>query len=324
MRRGLAPLYSVFGGEPLLALEAADCIRARARAEGYSERTVLTAEQHFDWSQLRVEAGSQSLFASQRVLELRIPNGKPGNEGGQALQRFCEALPADTITLISLPDVDWKSQKAGWFGALDAAGVTVEAKRVSRDELPGWLAGRLRTHDQQADEETLKFIAERVEGNLLAAYQEVQKLALLFRPGKLSAKQVRDAVLDVARYDVFDLGAVVLAGDAAQLARVLEGLRGEGVAPPLALWAVTEEIRAAGRLLSALDAGLAMPQALRDARIWGVARQGLLQRHVRRLALPQLEAALVDAARIDRMIKGLLRGDVWDELLQLGLRLARH
>ncbi len=324
LKRGLSPLYTVYGDEPLLALEAADRLRERARADGYSEREVLTAEQHFDWSQLRMTGQSQSLFASRRLLELRIPGGKPGSEGGQALQDLCARLPTDTITLVCLPGIDWRGKKAAWFAALDAAGTMVEAKPVSRSALPAWVAARLQAQQQQAGEETLEFIAERVEGNLLAAYQEVQKLALLFPPGKLEFDQVRGAVFDVARFDVFDLGAILIAGDAQHLARVLDGLQGEGTAPPLLLWALTEEIRAVARLLAALAAGRPVPQAMREARIWGATRQNLMQRHLKRFTAPQAEAALVHAAGIDRMIKGLAKGDVWDELLQLGLRFARQ
>ncbi len=322
LKRGLAPLNIVHGDEPLLALEAADRIRAKARADGYIEREVLIVEQHFDWSQLRVSSQSQSLFAARRILELRIPNGKPGNDGSQALQEYCAQLPPDTITLIVLPEIDWRAQKGAWFGALDAAGLMIEAAEVKRDKLPAWLAGRLKTQEQSADADTLEFIADKVEGNLLAAYQEVQKLALLFPPGALSFDQIKEAVLDVARFDVFDLGDIALSGDAQHLVRVLDGLQGEGAAPPLVLWSLTEEIRALGRVLAGLAAGRPLQQAMRDARIWGP-RQNLIQRHISRFSQTQIEAALVHAARIDRMIKGLARGDVWDELLQLGLRFSR-
>ncbi len=322
LARGLAPLYTIYGDEPLLALEAADRLRARARVDGYSEREVLTAEQHFDWSQLRMSGQSQSLFASRRVLEMRIPSGKPGSEGSQALQDLCARLPTETITLVCLPGIDWRGQKAAWFAALDAAGTMVEAKQVARSALPAWVAKRLQAQDQRAGEETLEFIAERVEGNLLAAYQEVQKLALLYPPGKLEFEQVREAVFDVARFDVFDLGSILVAGDAQQLARVLDGLRGEGAAPPLVLWAVAEEIRAVAKVLAALAAGRPAQQAMREARIWGPAHQNLMQRHIKRFTAQQVEAALVHAAGIDRTIKGLAKSDVWDELLQLGLRFA--
>ena len=322
LARGLAPLYTVYGDEPLLALEAADRIRARARADGYSEREVLSAEPHFDWSQLRMSAQSQSLFASRRVLELRIPGGKPGGAGGQALQAFCARLPAETVTLVSLPGIDWRAQKSAWFAALEAAGTLVEAQPVARGALPAWLAGRLKAQAQHADADTLEFFAESVEGNLIAAYQEVQKLALLFPPGKLTLEQVRESVFDVARFDVSDLGAAVVAGNAQHLARVLDTLQGEGAASPLVLWMITEEIRAIARLLAVLAAGRPLQQALRDVRIWGRARQSLLQKHIRRFTLRQAEAALLHAAGIDRLIKGLAKGDVWDELLQLGLRFA--
>lgn len=319
----LAPLYIVHGDEPLLALEAADRIRARAREEGHVEREVLTAEQHFDWSQLRISGQSQSLFASRRLLEIRIPSGKPGNDGSQALQEYAAQLPPDTITIIALPEVDWRAQKGAWFGALDAAGVMVEAAAVKRDKLPEWLKGRLAAQAQTADADTLEFIADKVEGNLLAAYQEVQKLALLFPPGALSFAQIKESVLDVARFDVFDLGDIVLSGDAAHLARVLDGLQGEGAAAPLVLWSIAEEIRAVGRVLAGLSGGRPLQQALRDARIWGP-RQKLIERNVGRFTPAQIETALVHAARVDRMIKGLARGDVWDELLQLGLRFSRR
>ena len=323
LKRTLAPLYIVYGDEPLLALEAADRIRARAREEGHVEREVLTAEQHFDWSQLRISSQSQSLFASRRMLEIRIPSGKPGNDGSQALQEYAAQLPPDTITLVALPEVDWRAQKGAWFGALDAAGVMVEAAAVKRDKLPEWLKGRLSAQAQTADADTLDFIADKVEGNLLAAYQEVQKLALLFPPGALSFDQIKESVLDVARFDVFDLGDIVLSGDAAHLARVLDGLQGEGAAAPLVLWSIAEEIRAVGRVLAGLSGGRPLQQAMRDARIWGP-RQKLIERNVGRFTPSQIETALVHAARVDRMIKGLARGDVWDELLQLGLRFSRR
>ena len=196
LARELKPLYTVFGDEPLLALEATDRIRAKARAEGFVEREVLTVDSGFKWGQLAMAANSQSLFASQKLLELRIPSGKPGTEGSEVLREFCEALPADTVTLIYLPEIEWRAQKAGWFEALDRAGALVEAKAVPRKALPQWLATRLKAQQQDADAEALAFIAERVEGNLMAAFQEVQKLALLFPAG---AAQLRAGARGRAR-----------------------------------------------------------------------------------------------------------------------------
>jgi len=322
LARELKSLYTVFGDETLLVLEALDRIRARARADGYSERQVLTAESGFKWSELAFAGNSQSLFAARRILELRVPTGKPGTEGSGALQRHCEALPPDTVTLVVLPGIDWRAQKAGWFDALDRAGLVIEAKPVARKALPEWLAGRLRAQSQDTAPETLEFIADRVEGNLLAAHQEVQKLALLFPAGGISYEQVRDAVLDVTRYDVFSLGEAMLEGDVLHLARMVDGLKGEGVAPPLVLWAIAEEIRAIGRVLEAMAAGRTPPQLWREARVWGGSHQGLMQQNCRRFTKEQVEAALSHAARTDRMVKGLIRGDVWDELLQLVLRFA--
>ncbi len=322
LARELKPLYTVFGDETLLALEASDRIRAKARAEGYTERNVLTVDSSFKWSELAFAGNSQSLFAARRILELRIPTGKPGTEGSEALARYCEGLPPDTITLVVLPGIDWKAQKAGWFEALDRAGVAVEAKPVTRKALPEWLAGRLRAQSQEADKETLDFIADRVEGNLLAAHQEVQKLALLFPAGAIAFDQAREAVLDVARYDVFNLGEALLDGDVRHLARMMDGLKGEGVAPPLVLWAIAEEIRTIGRVLDGMAAGKMPPQLWRDVRVWGNAHQSLMQQNCRRFTKEQVEAAIVHAAKVDRMVKGLIRGDVWDELLQLGLRFA--
>lgn len=318
----LKTLYTVFGDETLLALEASDRIRARARAEGYTERVVLTADSGFRWNELAFAGSSQSLFATRRVLELRIPTGKPGSDGSEALQRYCDGLPPDTITLLVLPGVDWRAQKAAWFDALERTGVVIEAKPVPRRALPAWLAGRLRAQGQEADQETLEFIADRVEGNLLAAHQEVQKLALLFPAGAIGHEQAREAVLDVTRYDVFNLGEAMLAGDVLHLARMIDGLKGEGVAPPLVLWAIAEEIRAIGRVLDAIGAGRTPPQLWREARVWGSSHQGLMQQHCRRFTKEQVETALAHAARADRMVKGLIRGDVWDELLQLALRFS--
>jgi DNA polymerase-3 subunit delta len=320
LSRGVQPLYTVFGDEPLLALEASDRIRAAARAQGYGEREVLIVDSSFRWSELALAGSSQSLFASRKLLELRIPTGKVGTDGSTALQNYASRLPGETVTLIELPQLDWRSQKSAWFEALDRAGACVEARVVARKALPQWLAGRLKAQKQDADAETLAFISDRVQGNLMAAHQEVQKLALLFPPGKLSFAAVREAVLDVARYDVFGLGEVMLEGESLRVARMLDGLKGEGAAPPLALWALTEEIRAIGMLISGTAAGMSAQTIMYQTRIRGAAHQRLMQSRYQRYTLAQVEEALRHAAAIDRIIKGLTKGDVWDELLQLALR----
>jgi DNA polymerase-3 subunit delta len=322
LKRGLKPLYTVYGEETLLALEAADRIRAHARAEGYGERDVLTVDTGFNWSDLAMSGNSLSLFGSRRLLELRIPTGKPGVQGADAIKRYSTDVPPDTVTLVSLPKLDKTTLASAWFEALDAAGVIVCANLVPAARLPQWLAGRLDLQGQRADPDTLQMLADLVEGNLLAAQQEVLKLALLFPPGPLAAEDVKSAVTDVTRYDVFKLGEALLTADTARFAHMLEGLRAGGVAPPLVLWAIAEELRALWHISGALAAGKPLPTALRDARVWG-RRAELMPRAVRDARLPDLEKALLHAADVDRMIKGLARGDVWDELLQLGLRLTR-
>ncbi len=319
---GLKPLYVVYGDALLLAIEAADSIRAAARAAGYTERETLIAEQHFKWGELRNSAQNLSLFASRKVIDLRIPSGKPGVEGGQALQDYCANLQPDILTLICLPRMDKTAQKSQWFGALQQHGVMISADDIPRSTLPRWIAARLKRQEQSADEATLEFLADRCEGNLLAAFQEIQKLALLFPAGTLTFEQVKDAVMDVARYDIFKLSEAMLSGNATRYARILDGLRGEGTATVLVLWAVSEEIRTLGKVLLAAQRGGNIGDAMRDARVWG-ARQSAIETAARRLKLPLVERAMLQAARVDKLIKGLRHGDVWDELLQLGLRFSK-
>ena len=256
------------------------------------------------------------------MLDLRIPTGKPGVEGAQALQEYCQQLNADTLTLISLPRLDSATLKTKWFSTLAEHAVVIAADEIPLHELSGWIAGRLKQQNQSADADTLAFLAQRVEGNLLAAKQEIQKLALLFPQGPLSFEQVKDAVMDVARYDVFKLSEAMLAGDATRYAHILEGLRAEGTATVLILWALAEDIRTLAKVSRAMQQSGNLAGALRDARVWGM-RQKLVERAVRRFTPAFAERALRQAALIDKLIKGLRSGDVWDELLQLGVRCAR-
>lgn len=321
LHQGLAPLYLVFGDEPLLAQEAADAIRIAARREGYSEREVFTVEAGFKWPNLLASGSNLSLFAERRIAELRIPTGKPGVEGGKTIEQYCANLPPDTLTLVTCPKLDKTQQASKWFKALDGAGAAVQVFPVERNRLPEWIAARLAAQEQRAEREALQFLADRVEGNLLAAHQEIRKLGLLHPAGTLSFAQVKEAVLDVSRYDVFNLAEAMLAGDAARFARILEGLRGEGVGAVLVLWALTQEIRTLARIALGQSRGIPLAQGMRDARVWD-SRQGLVERALKRTSGGRLVAAIKRAALIDRTIKGLERGDVWDELLQLGLRLT--
>lgn len=323
LAKQLAPLYVLHGDEPLLVIEAGDEIRSAARGKGYTEREVLVTGPSFRWDTLHLAAGNLSLFGGNKLVDLRIPNGKPGREGGDALQRYCERLTDGVVTLITLPQLDWAARKTAWFAALSRAGVALELNAPGLADLPEWIAQRLARQHQSAERAALEFVAAHVEGNLLAAHQEIQKLGLLYPAGELGLAQVEDAVLNVARYDVDKLRGALLEGDAARCARLLEGLRGEDVAPPLILWAFASEIRTLVALRAAADEGRPLGAALRAERVFDDRRAAALQRALPQFRQAQLRTALLAAARIDRMIKGLTPGDVWDEFLQLALRLAR-
>lgn len=322
LARELRPLYVVHGDEPLLSVEAADAIRSRARAAGFTERSVLSAERGFQWGELAANCANLSLFGDRKLIELRLPSGKPGSDGATAIEAFSTRLPPDVLTLVMLPRLDRAGQSSTWFQALEAKGVIVNVYPVERGRLAEWIAARLSRQKRHARPETLQFLADCVEGNLLAAHQEIQKLALLLPEGELGFDAVRDAVMNVARYEVQKLTEAALLGERVRLARMLSGLRGEGEAPPRVLWILAEEIRAIARVQSGIAAGRAPTEVLREARVWGETRQTLVSRAARKLPRRALLAALEHAARIDRVIKGVEKGDAWDELLQLGLRFA--
>src|SRR6476469_9952134 len=288
LAKTIAPLYVITSDEHLLALEAADRIRKAARANGYTERDVLTVERSFKWGELLAANQALSLFGDKKLIELRIPTGKPGKDGGAALQAYAKDLSPDNLTLITLPKLDWQTAKAAWVGSLQQAAVYIEIPNVERAQLPNWIGVRLAAQGQSVDRQGLDFIAERVEGNLLAAHQEIQKLGLLHEPGKLTFEQIHDAVLNVARYDVFKLSEAMLAGDGARLVRMLEGLKGEGEALPLVLWSVAEEIRTLLKLQTGLSQGRPLPALLKEYRIWGP-RDRLAEPALRRLSLATLE-----------------------------------
>lgn len=322
LARELRPLYTIHGDEPLLALEAGDAIRTRARASGFSERVVLTAERSFNWNELVASGASLSLFGDKKLIELRLPSGKPGPDGAEAIEDFCEKLSPDVLALVSLPRLDKSGQNSAWFKGLEAKGIVVNVYPVDRARLPEWIAARLARQKQSAAPQTLQFLADCVEGNLLAAHQEIQKLALLLPAGQLDFEAVREAVMNVARYDAAKLTEAMLAGDRTRLARMLEGLRGEGEAPPRVLWILAEEIRAICRVQDGLAKGRSLIEVCRESRVWGDARQALVGRAAKKLPRTALLSALEHAAKVDRVVKGVVKGEAWDELLQLGLRFA--
>jgi len=332
--KGLRALYTLHGDEPLQQQEAADSIRAAARAAGYSERSSHTvAGAHFDWSAVLAAGGSLSLFADKQILEIRIPSGKPGKDGSQALQQLAESAPGNdgTLTLVMLPRLDKATKSGAWFSALDAHGVTLQIDPIERQALPPWIAQRLAAQGQRvaAGEEgqrTLQFFADRVEGNLLAAHQEIQKLALLYPLGELQAAQIEQAVLNVARYDVFKLSDAVLSGQLARVQRMLDGLQAEGVAEVLVHWALAEDIRALKRVKDAIGAGRPLPMALREQRIWGV-KERLFERIVPRLGDQAAAQLLQSAHTVDGIVKGLKAPgwpqDGWQALRRLSFEMVQ-
>lgn len=247
LAKGLAPLYLLHGAEPLLVIEAADAIRAAAKHAGYTERSLLQFEARSDWSQLTAAASTISLFGDLRVLDIRIPTGKPGKQGAEALQKLALHLPEDTVTLITLPQLERDQLKAAWFNALMAAGVLVEGRAVPIEQLPTWLSTRASQHGLTLSKPAAQFIAQKVEGNLLAAQQELLKLALLCPQGNVSLEAAQDAVLDVARYNIAQFTQALLAGDATRASRVLDGLLAEDEALPIIVWQTSEALRTAAR-----------------------------------------------------------------------------
>jgi len=312
LRKNVAPLYVVHGAEALLALEAADRIREAARKSGCTEREIFFAEPGADWSKLTAGAANLSLFASKRLVEVRVPSGKPGVEGARALEAWSSKLPEDAVSLVVLPELEWQQLKSKWFEALDAAGVVVEAKPIGRDELPDWLAERLARQSQRASLETLEWLADRVEGNLLAARQEVEKLSLLAPAGEISLEAIRDAVSDVSRFERDTLLDAIHARETQRIVRVLDSLRAEGEPLPLLLWTLAEELR----LLMAFSAGQ------RPRRYLPPDRSQAIERTAKAHSRASFDREILRAHRIDRMIKGVEAGDPWDAMLELALGIA--
>jgi DNA polymerase-3 subunit delta len=330
----ILPLYVFSGDEPLLMMEAMDHLRLTAKKLGYTEREVLLQERGFDWSALLSAGQTMSLFGDKRWVDLRIPTGKPGRDGADALKQFAAQVRSqavgpegpDTVVCIVLPRLDGKTKTSTWFSALDQAGMAIQIDSLDRSQLPQWIAGRLRRQSQEVEAgpegvRSLEFIADQVEGNLIAAHQEIQKMGLLYPTGKLTDEQIRTAILKVARYNVFELTEAMLAGDLPRLNRMLDGLKGEGEPLVLILWSVTEELRLLSKLKAASDAGESIQQLLRANRVWGN-KERLYPTALKRVQPLKLRRAMHVAAGLDRQVKGLsaadLPADPWDGLRLVG------
>ncbi|MEP6656092.1 MAG: DNA polymerase III subunit delta [Betaproteobacteria bacterium] len=321
LQRSLAPIYVVHGDEPLLAMEAADAIRAAARRAGCDDREVLVVEPGFRWDAFLAANGNLGLFGTRKLIDVRIPSGKPGVEGGKALEAYAANPNPDNVTVVILPKLDRAAQASGWFTALAQAGAAVTVYPLNRDELPGWIAARFAAQNQRASRDTLAWMSERCEGNLFAARQEIEKLGLLLPEGNVSQEEVERAITDVSRYDVFQLSEAWLAGDAARTVRILAALEAEGEGIQLLLWQLGEDIHALAGVLDLVGTGTPLSAALRTARVWGK-RQGALERAAHRVQSEAVAPMLRALARLDALGKGLCKGNAWDELRTLALALA--
>ena len=321
LERTLAPIYVIHGDEPLFALEAGDAIRAAARRAGCEEREVHVVEPGFRWDAFAAASANLSLFGARKLVDLRIPSGKPGTEGAKALEACANQPNPEQMLLVTLPRLDRATQGSAWFSALAAAAVVIPVYPLEREELPAWIAARLARQNQRVRPETLAFLADRCEGNLLAARQEIEKLALLEDEGDLDHEAVERAVADVARHDVFALSEAWLAGDALRTVRLIASLEAEGEGIQLLLWQLGEDIHALASVVEAQASGMALSAAVRTARVWGK-RQGALERAARRVKREAIAPMLRALATLDAVSKGIGRGNPWDELRMLALRLA--
>ncbi|HEY0721001.1 MAG TPA: DNA polymerase III subunit delta [Gammaproteobacteria bacterium] len=321
LRQRLSPVYLVSGDEPLQLQEAADAVRAAARAQGFSERQVLHAEGGFDWGALGAEADALSLFAERKIIDLHLPSAKPGDKGSKALLEYTARPPEDNLLLITAGKLEREQQNSKWFKAIDGCGVVVQVWPLEQRALPDWIEQRLAARGLSATPEAIALLAERVEGNMLAAAQEVEKLVMLYGSGQLDAEAVRGAVADSSRYDVFELADAALAGDATRCARILTGLHGEGEEPVLILWALVREIRTLALIAAAQAEGTPLDTLFSQQRIWDK-RKPLFRAALGRHSARRWQQLLRRAARADRVCKGMEQGSAWDELLQLSLLMA--
>ena len=321
LARQLQTIYLVSGDEPLLVNEAADAIRAAARKQGFEERELHVVERGFDWQGLIAGSRSMSLFAQRKIVEIRMANAAPGEQGADAIVELADQPSPDTLVLIITAKLDGRTQGSRWVSAAEKRGVLVQVWPVDLPRLPAWIRERLGRHKLQADSAAASLLAERVEGNLLAAHQEIEKLALLLPPGPITAETVLDTVADSARFDVLQLGEAAMRGQTARALRILEGLRGEDVEPTLVLWAVNKDLQWIARARGLMRRGQSAESAMNALYVWRP-RQNAMGQALSRMNGHTLRNLLLDAERVDRTIKGVEKGDPWLALERLVARLA--
>lgn len=321
LETNLAPVYLISGDEPFQVDEACQMVRRQCEQQGYSERELFHVDKGFDWQQLQAAAGALSLFAQQRVIEVRLPTGKPGTEGARSLVEYTEQLPQDTILLIVSAKLDASQTRSKWFKALEQAGVVVQIWPIEKPQLPRWIRQRMQIRGMQPTDGALTMLVDRIEGNLLAADQELEKLRLLFGEGNIDEHQVAAAVSDSARFDVFTLVDAALAGDAQRTCRVLYGLMGEGIEAVVVLWALAREIRTIHAMSAAMQDGQSVDYVMGQYRVWEK-RKPQVRAALQRYPAKRWQGLLWQAGEIDKIIKGLSSGKAWDELLQLTMKMA--
>ena len=322
LKNSLAPCYLVTGDEHLLVAEALDEIRDAARARGFTSRELHVATTGFDWGQLTASTGNMSLFAEQRIVELRLPTGKPGRVGSQAIVELVQQAGPELLFIVTGPKLDSGTSKSKWVKELDKAGINLPIWPISVRELPGWIANRMRQAGLQPDREAVTMIADRVEGNLLAAGQEIEKLRLLLGEGKVTARDVNDAVANSSRYDVYKLTDAAMAGDARRAVKILGGLRAEGVEPVIVMWALTRELRTLATLDDAVRQGRDLGGAMQAARVWNN-RQGLVRGCISRHQHGDFHRMLKASGRADAAAKGQRFGDPWQMAADIVVGMAR-
>ncbi len=321
LSRQTAPVYLLHGDEPYQLMQLGDKLREHARSTGFDERQVLIANEEADWAAFREAADSMSLFAEKRIIELRLPTGKPGRTGGEVLKQYCANPAPDVLLVITSARLDRGGSSSAWFKAIDKAGVTIAVWPVEPAKLHRWLGDKLAAHGLQATPDALSLITERVEGNMLAAAQEVERLALLYPAGELGADDVLAAVSDSARYSIGDLVQAALAGQGARAVRIVRGLRDEAVAPVLILWSLSQEIRSGARAAEACEQGVSVDAAIKGAGVWQ-SRAAPLKTAMSRHNANSWLNMLVATTQLDRLVKGHAAGDVWDTFESLCVQLA--
>jgi len=310
LQKNLAPCYLVTGDEHLLVDESLDSIREAARTQGFISRELFVAAAGFDWAQLRNSSANLSLFAEKRIVELRLPTGKPGRAGGQAIVDLVASTDPDLMFIVSGPKLDRGAQSSKWAKSIEAKGVNIQVWPIDARELPGWIAERMRQAGLQPDRGAVTLIADRVEGNLLAAGQEIEKLRLILGEGKVSADDVSAAVANSSRYDVFKLVDAALGGDAKRALKILSGLRAEGVEPVVIIWALTRELRTLANLTDTVSKGMDLASGMQKTGVWRN-RQALVRSCIGRHQHGDFHGLLKAASRADQAAKGQSRADPW-------------